>query len=247
MLVIGHRGARGEAPENTLAGFLHARTVGVKDFELDVRLSADGIPVVIHDDNTRRTTAVTGDVAALTAAKLAALDARQGTPGWREPVGIPSLESVLVSCRECDSWQLEVKSDGPQRIRALAHAMAAVVDRLGLRERVTFTSLDVPTLDIIAGELPGFRHAYVAEFAEPPALQTSRAFASSLLVINWQLVSQSLVDEAHAAGLPVSVWTVNDLKVADQLLRIGVDSIITDYPTAMLAHLAMRRRLAAAG
>lgn len=245
MLIIGHRGARGEAPENTLAGFAHARSVGVRDFELDVRLSADGVPVVIHDDNTRRTTNFTADVANLTAAELANLDARHGTPGWHEAIGVPTLESLLVSCQECTSWQLEVKSDLPERIRPLARAVRDLVNRLGLRDRVTFTSLDVPTLEIIATELPDFRRAYVAEFADPPALETAQAFASSLLVINWQLVTRSLVDAAHEAGLPVSVWTVNDLKVADQLLQAGVDSIITDFPTAMLAHISMRKRLAA--
>lgn len=246
MQVIGHRGARAEAPENTLAGFIHAQAGGVRHFELDVRLSADGIPVVIHDDSTDRTTGHAGLVETQTAAQLATLDARKGTPGWREKTGIPSLEKVLSACSDCSSWQLEIKSDRPERIRELARVMHELIARLGIEERVTLTSLDVPTLEVIASELPAFPRAYVAEYAEPPVLKTALDFSSSLLVCNWQLANKPLIDAAHEAGLPVSVWTVNDLKIADQLLLAGADSVITDFPTAMLAHLAMRERLSSA-
>jgi glycerophosphoryl diester phosphodiesterase len=243
MLVIGHRGARGEAPENTLASFSHARAAGVRHFELDVRLSGDGKAVVVHDDLTDRTTGFSGAIASLTAAELGALDARRGTPGWHEPVGIPLLEDVLKNSIDTDSWQLEIKGDTPDRIRALAHVMCTIIDSLGLREKITLTSLDVPSLRIVKDALPALRHAYVAEYPDPPPLATALEFNASLMICNWRLVDESLVTNAHAAGLPVSVWTVNDLPVADRMLALGVDSIITDYPTAMLAHLAMRERL----
>src|SRR5439155_21621382 len=77
MLLFGHRGARGEAPENTLAGFAHARRAGVAAFELDVRPTADGRLAVIHDATVDRTTNATGAVSDFTAADLARLDARR--------------------------------------------------------------------------------------------------------------------------------------------------------------------------
>lgn len=244
MIVIGHRGARGEAPENTLASFLHARAAGVRHFELDVRLSFDGRPVVIHDESVDRTTESSGAVADYPAAHLAAMDARRNTPGWHTPTGIPTLEEVLLACTDTESWQLEIKSDKPARIKALVHAMAALLAQLRLEERVTLTSLDTDVLKIARREAPALARGYVAELAEPAPCTTAARLGCNLLVCNWKIASESLVSEAHAAGLPVSVWTVNDMLVAERMRNIGVDSLITDFPTAMLAHTAMRDRLA---
>src|SRR5262245_48572737 len=90
-LIFGHRGAKGEAPENTLSGFSYARSVGVEAFELDVHLSADHELMVIHDATVDRTTNGNGPVAGFTAAELAALDARAGFAAWGVPVGVPRL------------------------------------------------------------------------------------------------------------------------------------------------------------
>lgn len=243
MIVIGHRGARGEAPENTLPSFRHALDAGIRHFELDVRLSWDGRPVVIHDDSVERTTGEKGLVAELPASQLASLDARRNTPGWSAPAGIPTLEEVLVACAQAESWQLEIKSDAPARIKALLHAMADLLARLHLAPQVTLTSLDVDVLKIAKKEVPALARGYVAERAEPAPLATARRLDCSLLVCNWKITDDALVQSAHDAGLPVSVWTVNDLVVAERLRNLGVDSLITDFPTALLAHQAMRARL----
>ena len=95
MIVFGHRGARGEAPENTLSGFGFALGLGVDGLELDVRLSADGQLVVIHDETVDRTTDAAGPVAAFRADQLARLDARGSCPEWPQRVGVPTLEQVL--------------------------------------------------------------------------------------------------------------------------------------------------------
>lgn len=243
MIVIGHRGARGEAPENTLPSFLHARTAGIRHFELDVRLSFDERPVVIHDATVDRTTGDSGAVADFPATHLAGLDARANTPGWHAPVGVPMLEEVLIACGDTASWQLEIKSDAAARIKKLVHAMAEVIERLRIAERITLTSLDPAVLKIARKEVPQLARGFVAENAEPAPLIAVREFDCTLLVSNWRLTDENLVAEAHAAGIPVSVWTVNDLMIAERMRNIGVDSLITDFPTAMLAHTQMRDRL----
>lgn len=243
MIVIGHRGARGEAPENTLPAFRHAIDAGIRHFELDVRLSWDERPVVIHDASVERTTGEPALVADLPAAQLAALDARRNTPGWAHATGVPTLEELLVSCAAVESWQLEVKSDAPARIRVLVRRMAELVAQLKLGDRVTLTSLDTAVLKIAQAEAPALARAYVAEQADPEPVKTARKFGCVLLVSNWRLVDEPLVARARAAELPVSVWTVNDLVVAERLASLGVDSLITDFPTAMLAHFAMREKL----
>lgn len=243
MIIIGHRGARGEAPENTLPSFRHALAAGVRHFELDVRLSRDERPVVIHDTTVDRTTGESGHVADLSAAQLAALDARHGTPGWAHPAGIPTLEEVLVAGASVESWQLEVKSDAPARIRELVRRMAELVAQLKLGDSAVLTSLDTDVLKIAQKEAPSLARAYVAENADPEPVKTAQKFGCIMLVSNWRLVDEPLLARARKAELPVSVWTVNDLVVAERLINLGVDSLITDFPTAMLAHMAMRERL----
>lgn len=243
MIVIGHRGARGEAPENTLPAFRHALDAGVRHFELDVRLSWDERPVVIHDATLDRIAGETGAVADLPASQLAALDARHNTPGWATRAGVPTLEEVLVAGSAVESWQLEVKSDAPARIRVLVRRMEELVTQLKLGERVVLTSLDPDVLKIAQKEAPSLARAYVAEQAEPEPVKTAQKFGCTLLVSNWRLVDEALLARARAAGLPVSVWTVNDLLIAERLANLGVDSLITDFPTAMLAHFGMRERL----
>ena len=86
--LVGHRGARGEAPENTLASFQVAVEAGVTEMELDVRLSSDGQLIVLHDSDVTRTTGVRGNVRQYTQ-QLGVMDARRNTPGWHSPTGIP--------------------------------------------------------------------------------------------------------------------------------------------------------------
>lgn len=244
MIVIGHRGARGEAPENTLPSFLHAMKAGIRNFELDVRLSWDERPVVIHDEKVDRTTGEDGAVAGFPASQLAAMDARSNTPGWPLPAGIPTLEEVLLACGDVDHWQLEIKADKPARIRILMGKIAELLERLKMADRATLTSLDRNVLKIARQEVAQLARGYVAETNDPAPVAAAEKLACSLLVSNWRITGDDLVRDAHAAGLAVSVWTVNDLMIAERLINLGVDSIITDFPTAVLAHVRMRELLA---
>lgn len=244
MIVIGHRGARGEAPENTLPSFLHAIKVGVRNFELDVRLSWDERPVVIHDEHVDRTTGEVGPVAGFPASQLAAMDARINTPGWPVAAGIPTLEEVLLACSDVDHWQLEIKADKPARIRILVEKIAELLERLQMADRAILTSLDRNVLKIARQGAASITRGYVAETGEPAPVTAAEKLGCSLLVSNWRITSEDLVRDAHAAGLAVSAWTVNDLMIAQRLINLGVDSIITDFPTALLAHVRMKEKLA---
>ena len=110
MRIIGHRGARREAPENTLAGFRHLRSLGIDHVELDVRLSADHQLVVLHDTTVNRTTNGKGAAREMTATALGALNAAASFPGWQEATPIPLLRDVLTEWPELESIQLEVKT-----------------------------------------------------------------------------------------------------------------------------------------
>ena len=138
-LIYGHRGARGEAPENTLAGFELCLELGVTRCELDLHLSRDGELVVIHDPTLKRTTGRGGKVSEKAVADLIALDARQGGPVWPLPCPIPTLRELFEKC-SFEHWQLEVKSASRVRAAQTVRAIAQLVDEFGLQDKVTVTS-----------------------------------------------------------------------------------------------------------
>ena len=113
-LIYGHRGAKGEAPENTLPSFQRCLEHGVTRCELDLHLSRDGELMVIHDPTLKRTTGRRGKVSEQLAEDLVTYDARQGGPGWVRPCPIPRLAELFERC-EFEHWQLEVKSASRER------------------------------------------------------------------------------------------------------------------------------------
>src|SRR5699024_9203426 len=126
--IVGHRGARKEAPENTLAGFLHARELGLDAVEFDVHLSKDHELVIIHDKTVDRTTTATGPVAEFTANELAELDARAEFPDWPDIVGVPRLDQVLDIVDDMPHINIEIKTDTPDRLEEIIAGVLKEVD-----------------------------------------------------------------------------------------------------------------------
>ena len=115
MKLIGHRGARGEAPENTLSGFRYLKNLGVRAVELDIVVSGDGELVVIHDGFIDRTTLGHGRVADMTVAELFAVDAtHRAFPAWPVAEGVPSLRDVMQVLADFEHIQFEVKAQSEE-------------------------------------------------------------------------------------------------------------------------------------
>ncbi len=232
MILYGHRGARGEAPENTLPGFLMAYRHGIRHFELDLQLSVDGTPVVIHDPTLERTTGVRNKVANLTVKELAELDARRNTAPWPVAVGVPTLEEVLDACPEAVHFQLEVKPDSRPRLNILCNRLTELIQRRQLFSSVVVTSSEGWFLQEIKRRNRRIRTGYVAGRRFPRPLATARRLDCSYLIPNWKLCSPQLVRQAQRYDMKVSVWTVNRIHDMVLMEQMGVDSIITDFPTS---------------
>ncbi len=254
--VIGHRGAAGVAPENTVAAFEWAVADRADIVELDVHATRDGQIVVIHDDTVDRTTDGVGAVKNLSLAELKRLDAgyRFRTDADNYPfrgrgVTIPTLAELLHRLRDIKAI-VEIKQSEPSIVdRVLTNVRDA-----GKEDDVLLaTERDDIMRDIRAALGPnapiatGFCHGEVAAFIEalargavagyaPPggALQIPPAFAGV------ELVTAASVRAAHALGLEIYVWTVNEPAEIQRLLDLGVDGIISDYP-ARVAAAAGRR------
>lgn len=243
MQIYGHRGAKGEAPENTLAGFQHAYRHGIRHFELDIQLSSDGIPVVIHDLTVDRTTAASGKVGAYTAADLANLDARRNTPAWPKPVGIPTLEAVFEACPDFVHMQLEVKKDSRARLNVLCNRLVETLHRHHWQQRLTITSSDIWFLQAVRRRDRNISIGLVTENRFPNPVKSAVNLGCDYLCLKWALCSAQLAEAAHRNNLHLSVWTVNRIHDMLALEEKGVDSIITDYPTSTRIYFDQRVKI----
>lgn len=234
--IYGHRGAKGEVPENTLISFQRCLEHGVRRCELDLHLSRDGELMVIHDPTLKRTTGRRGRVAEHDAAELVTYDARLGGPGWVQPCPIPRLAELFEKC-EFEHWQLEVKSASRVRASRTVQAINDLAEHYGLLERITVTSSSRVVLRALKQLTPHLSRGLVAEYAWLDPLKVARSYGCDLLALNWTLCTPERLLKAQQQGLHVSVWTVNEPALMRRLADFGVDSLITDFPGLAIATL----------
>lgn len=219
---IGHRGACGHAPENTLLSMRKALEFGVHGFEFDIQLSSDGEPVVIHDDTLERTTNGKGAVSDHTFQELQALDAGKGEK-------IPSLRQVLDMVDKRCRLFIELKSEFATA--PVADILAHYVAHLGWSyEQLYVCSFDHLQLAAIRTMTPEIRTcALMVGIPVSLAAVASEAGAWSL---NPAIdhTNASLVNDAHRRGLKVLAWTANDAHMIAKARALSVDGIVSDYP-----------------
>lgn len=228
MKIIGHRGARGEAPENTLGGFLFALNRGIRHFELDLQLASDGVPVVIHDRLTSRTTRQLRSVALTSSVKLGGMNAAPPDV-WPEIERVPTLYEALPLLERCDSVQLELKADIPPRQVILIRVIRELLKNYD-RQRYTLTSFDPATLLLARTMMPDYRRGLICERRFIDNIALARRLKCKLIVFDYPLLSRRKVLDARAASLEVSCFTTNDATQIRRLASWDVDSVITDYP-----------------
>jgi len=236
-LIYGHRGAKGEAPENTLVSFEQCLQHGVRRCELDLHLSRDGELMVIHDPTLKRTTGRRGKVVQHDADELVNYDAREGGPGWKTPCPIPRLSELFEKC-DFEHWQLEVKSASRVRAARTVMAIKELAEQHRLLDRITVTSSSREVLRALNRLAPQISRGLVAEYNWLDPLKVARQYGCSLLALKWSLCTPERLEKARKQGLHVSVWTVNEPALMRRLADFGVDSLITDYPGLAVSTLS---------
>jgi len=240
-LLIAHRGGRGLKPENTLAAFLDAAELWRADMiELDVRATADGHCVVIHDATVDRTTNGTGPVADMSLAEIQELDAGyrftadngKTFPFRGQGIRVPTIEEVFAAVPSI-RLTVESKTAAAQTplFRAIAqyHATERVI-AAGERDafRTLFRSYRGPISASLEQALPMWfaHHVYLsrltwmrADVVQMPEFYHGR-----------RMLKQGYIRALHAQGIQIHVWTVNELEDMHRLLDWGVDGLISDYP-----------------
>lgn len=249
--LMAHRGGGGVRPENTLEAFTAAYREGIRYFELDIHTTRDGVLTVCHDDDLRRTTDLSGAIRELTYAEVARADAgyrfeAEGAfPFRRAGIRVPRLTDVLDLFDDA-FFVIEVKQVEPSLTTALDQALSATATR----QRVLIASEHQRPLDeirAVAPELPtsfsgrevlGFFAALFGQMAgyrlPADALQIPPAHDSMVLA------TPASISAAHDLGLEIHTWTINEEPEMRNLLDLGIDGIITDYPARLLAIAAQR-------
>lgn len=253
--VLGHRGAAGDAPENTLVSFARALEVGAHILESDVHVTADGVAVLAHDPRVDRICNGSGAIEDLPVAALQELDAGArfspdggaSFPFRDQGLVIPTLEAAFATFPEA-RFNLEVKHAG---------AVAPTVELVEKFGRADITLLVAGETDIMAslraelarrhvspalsasvGDVLAFVQAALSGAAPDPgvmALQIPAEFAGG------PLITPELVAHAHAHGVWIHAWTINEEAEMARLLDLGVDGLVTDFPERMVRLLARRR------
>ncbi|HEV7589912.1 MAG TPA: glycerophosphodiester phosphodiesterase [Longimicrobium sp.] len=217
-LILGHRGAPRGAPENTMRAFRLALEEGADGVELDVQPSADGVPVVLHDDTLDRTTDQSGDVSVLPWERIAAARS-EGEP-------VPRLEEVVAWAAETGAFlNVELKRPGAE-----AAAVAAVA-RAGLRERTVFSSFLAASVAEVRRLDPAAACYFLSDGRAGLAMAVARQLGAWGVCLGARRATPAALAEFRRAGLPVIVWTVDRPYRIRGLLREGVRGIITNLPS----------------
>lgn len=255
MKIIAHRGGSAEAPENTLAAFANAIAIGADIIELDIHLSSDGVPVVIHDATLDRTTDGTGPVNSYTVQELKQFDAGQGER-------IPRLDEVFVLVGARVPFVLELKSlDAvPATVGLIKqHPEVRWMGLSGIPEALDALRAAFPEAELAVGtfgsraaaekliDLIGNSEQMISKIflerlrrdAETFDIEDVFARAAELnatkIGVYYEGVDAELVAKAHERGFQIGAWTVNDIETAKHLMNLGVDTLTSDDPATMLA------------
>lgn len=232
-LVAGHRGDRALAPENTLPALQSALNSRMEFVETDVHLTADRIPVLIHDPTVDRTTDGTGEVRDLTLAEVKALDAGGWYSNEYAGTAVPTLDEFLaIFAHSTKKALIELKgfwrTEDVMIVRDLVYAK-------GVQNRVVFASIDFTTLRNIESVAPAFPRVIIRRELPPDPVSLARYYGAIGVLTSPTSVERapSVVASMHAAGLGILLYTLNRESRWSEALALGVDGIVTDKPSEL--------------
>lgn len=230
-LIIAHRGASEDAPENTLDAFRLAWKQGADAVEMDLRSTSDGRIAVLHDADLRRVAGDSRLVNLVTAEELRTISASRGRNGRWSEVTVPLLENVLAEVPSGRRVFLEIKEGAGM----LPHLRRVIESGTLSGSQITLLCFDCAVLAAAKKQMPAVDAAWVVDY--PSVLGFERLVSRALRLhldaidvrMSWPL-DERRVNRAHEEGLKVFVWTVDDPVRAREFARVGVDGITTNVP-----------------
>jgi glycerophosphoryl diester phosphodiesterase len=235
--IVAHRGASASYPENTLQSFQGAIEAGADAVELDVRMTSDGVPVIMHDLEVANTTDGEGFVHRLTLAEIKALDASKGRGPRAE---VPTLAEALDLLSGRAGVNIEVKNlpgepsfDSPKE--AAAEAVVRMLHGRGFDGPALVCSFNWLSIERVQAMDGGIATGFLTTALIDPsaALVYVKAKGHQFVLPQAPALFQAgraFVDAAHADGVQVGTWTVDDPAAIEQLFEMGVDAVATNDP-----------------
>lgn len=237
MRIIGHRGARGEAPENTLGGFQYIQDLGLRAVEFDVRQLKDHALIVMHDDQMLRTTGQNKYLYECSRQDLAPYNHAVTWSSWNQFEPTPLLQQTLDVIDNFEHIEVEVKAvECADTAWQITQTLQQQLQ--GFEHCAMITSFDHKIHQALQQQHSTFKRGLLIEDARgEKAIQD--ALELGCCQIGWmnELATDELIHATQQAQLSISVWTVNDIERAKHLRNLGVQGLITDYPAHMLQHL----------
>ena len=236
MRIIGHRGARGEAPENTLGGYQYIHDLGIRAVEFDVRQLKDNELVIMHDDNFLRTTGTDKNIYQCSSSELQSYNQASIWLDWKKFEVTPTLQHALNIMQDFEHIEVEVKA-----VATMTEAEKLVVELQkqlhGFEQTAVITSFDVKIHQTLKQQYSTFKRGLLIE-QDIKERAIEQALALGCCQIGWMnaLATDEIIQATQQAHLNISVWTVNDVDRARHLQSLGIDGLITDFPKMMLQH-----------
>ncbi len=248
-LIIGHRGASADAPENTLAAFQMAIAAGADGVEFDVQLAKDGVPVVIHDDTLVRTGNRNEKIADLTSKQLGKIDVgswfnikfpKKSQPAFTRET-VPTLIEVLKLLEDTTGpIYIELKCD-QTNFKPLAAAVCKIIRDSPMLPRMIVKSFRLSAICEVRHLMPKVQTAALFE----PTIMTilrrrkfiiamASEFGAHQISLHYTLVTRKLISLATDAQMPVTIWTADDPKWIKRCAKLGIGVLITNDPKRLI-------------
>lgn len=224
--ITAHRGDSSEAPENTIPAFEAAIESGADWIELDVGVTKDGVPVVLHDEDLQRVAGIPRKIWELTFEEVRALDVGSSFGPSFGGTGIPSLEEVLDYCRGRIRLNIEIKYR-PGRDLAFIPQVVELIRQKEMLDQCMITSFNYGCLQMVKIFEPGLKTGLISSKPiDQPEIYTD----ADKFVLSIELIEPDTVNRIHGLGKEVVAWTINDQYSVGKCRRAGADNIITDRP-----------------
>lgn len=237
MRIIGHRGARGEAPENTLGGFQYIQDIGIRAVEFDVRQLKDNALIIMHDDDFVRTTGQQKHLYECNRDDISQYNHAVTWSEWNKVEATPLFDQTLKVIHNFDHIEVEVKAV-TNETQAETITQELQQQLKGFEHSAIITSFDPKIHTALQQQNSNFKRGLLIEDTRG-AQAIEDALALGCCQIGWmnKLATDELIQATHDAKLNISVWTVNEPERAKKLRDLGVQGLITDYPKLMLEQL----------
>ena len=219
--VVGHRGAAGVEPENTLRGFRYALELGVDYTECDVHLTKDNHLIVMHDETVDRTTNCTGAIRNLTFAEIRSLDAGKGER-------VPTLAEVLEVVKDKAILLIELKGEGVEE------QAVQTVKKMQMDKQVIFTSFHLDRIRKVKTLDSSLKVGAI--FGQPPvdACQQALRAGANGIGVHYRNLRRELVEEAHSHGLDMRAWNPDTVPEMQAMIELGVDGVSSNRPDLLI-------------